>query len=350
MVKICYSRVIISRYSLVVILFVLLWPVLFSYLLNSDMFGLAWNAGRGGFLIATILIVIEVTGSRPIIRGHEIKMLIIIAILIGLYFFGLSFGGLDILSNMGRASGVLVEESWKSMWDYVVLAIYFLSVLMVVYGKKGWIRIGGASTFFLFGYATILLLDSVFPYDTLGIFQFLIPPYLNLNAGILDLITDRANHQPDSVSQVFNNTLVLYTPNGPFVMKVYWPSAGVHSIIIFSLVLFAFFLKTNIPGKRTLVYLASGILLTFAVNAIRITLLSLYALDQNSDLSSWEQFHSVIGEILFIPWIILYIVLVICLEKRHYGRRNLSLLNNSDPNNVRDKVVGSSRDVRTWRK
>lgn len=336
LLKVWDSKRIINRYSQIIIVFVFLWPVLFSYLLYPDTFGFTWNAGRGGFLIATVLIVIEVTGSRPIIRCHEIKMFIIIAILIGLYFLGLSFGGSDILSNMGRASGVLVEESWKSMWDYVVLAVYFSSILMVVYGTKEWIRIGGASTFFLFGYATILLLDSVFPYDTLGIFQFLVSPYLNLNAGILDLITNIVNYQPDSASQVFNNTLVLYTPNGPFLIKVYWPSAGVHSIIIFGLVLFAFFLKTNIPGKRTLVYLASGILLTFVVNAIRITLLSLYALDQNSDLSSWDQFHSVIGEILFIPWIILYIALVICLEKRHYGRRKPSLHNNSDPNNARE--------------
>jgi thaumarchaeosortase len=334
-VKVWYRGVISSEYKLTVVLFVLLWPVLFTYLLYPDTFGIAWNTGRGGFLIASVLIVIEIIGSRPTIRGHEIKMFIIIAIPISLYFFGLSFGVLDILSNMARASGALVEESWKSMWDYVVLAVYSSSVLMVVYGRKEWIRVGGASAFFLFGYATILLLDSVFPYDTLGIFQFLVPPYLNLNAGILDLTTNIVDYQADSAVQVFNNTLVLHTPNGPFVMKVYWPSAGVHSIIIFGLVLFAFFLKTNIPGKRMLVYLATGILLTCVMNSIRITLLSLYALSQNSDLSSWEQFHSVIGEILFIPWIILYIALVICLEKRQYGRGKLSLVNNSDPNNER---------------
>ena len=133
------------------------------------------------------------------------------------------------------------------------------------------------------------------------------------------------------------------------MMKVYWPSAGVHSIVIFGLVMFAFFLKTNIPGKRTLIYLASGVLLTSVVNAIRITLLSLYALDPNSDLSSWEQFHSVIGEIIFIPWIILYVALVIHLEKWHNSKRKPNLRENIYRNNGREAGRRVSPDVRPRR-
>ena len=115
--------------------------------------------------------------------------------------------------------------------------------------------------------------------------------------------------------------LVLDSPDGPFVMKVYWPSAGVHSIVIFGLVMFAFLLKTVIPWKRTLIYFFSGILLTCVVNGIRITLLSLYTLVPNSDFNSWEQFHSIIGEIIFIPWILLYLAFVIRLERRYNGTR-----------------------------
>lgn len=349
LVKVWDSKRIINRYSQIIIVFVFLWPVLFSYLLYPDTFGFTWNAGRGGFLIATVLTLIEVLGSRPIIGCHEIMLLIIIAILIVLYFIGLSFGVSNILSDMGRAVGVLVHESWKSMWDYLVLAIYFSLALIFIFGKKDWIIIGGASSIFLFGYATILLLDSLFPYDTLGVFQFLVPPYLNLNAAILDLIINIMNYQPESASEIFNNTLVLYTAEGPFVMKVYWPSAGVHSIVIFGLVMFAFFLKTNIPGKRMLFYLASGVLLTSVVNAIRITLLSLYALDPNSDSSNWEQFHSVIGEVIFIPWIILYVAFVIRLEKWHNRKGKPSLRENSYCNNGREAGHRVSPGVRPRR-
>jgi thaumarchaeosortase len=319
LVKVYCSGLISSRFNQIIIIIALLWPVLLSYVLYPDTFGNSWNAGRGGFLIATVLTLIEIFGSRPVIRGRETRMLITIAILIGLYFFSLSFGSSDLLSGLGRSAGALISESWKLMWDYVILAIYFVITLVLIFGKKEWIRIGGATTLFLMGYATILLLDSLFPYDTLGILQFLVPSFLNLNAGILNLISHTLDLHSEFTSQTFGNTLVLYSSDGPFVIKVYWPSAGVHSIVIFGLVMFAFLLKTSIPWKKTLVYLFSGILLTCVMNSIRITLLSLYALDPNSDLTSWEQFHSVIGEIMFIPWILLYIASVMCLEKRYYG-------------------------------
>ena len=332
LVKVYCAGLIFKRYNQIIIIIVLLWPVLLSYVLYPATFGNTWNEGRGGFLIATVLTLIEIFGLRPLIRSRETSMLISIAILIGLYFLSLSFGSSDILSGLGRSAGVLISESWKLMWDYVIFAIYFVITLVLIFGNKNWIRIGGVTTLFLICYATILLLDSLFPYDTLGILQFFVPAYLNLNVGTLDLISHILNLQTEFTSQAFNNTLVLYSADGPFVMKVYWPSAGVHSIVIFGLVMFAFLLKTSIPWKRTLIYLFSGILLTCVVNSIRITLLSLYALHPNSNLSRWEEFHSVIGEIMFIPWILLYMAIVIYLEKRYYGtKESLSLLDNSYP-------------------
>jgi thaumarchaeosortase len=310
-----------SRYNQIIIVIVLVWPVLLSYVLYPDTFGFSWNAGRGGFLIATVLTLIEILGSRPVIRGRESTMLITFAILISLYFFSLSFGSSHILSGMGSSAGALISESWMSMWDYVILAIYFVVTLVLIFGKRDWLRIGGTATLFLMGYAIILLLDSLFPYDTLGFLQYLVPIHLNFNVEILDPISNLLNLQTEFPSQTSGNTLVLYSPNGPVVMKVYWPSAGIHSIFIFGLVMFAFLLKTVIPWRRALIYLFSGILLTCVVNSIRITLLSLYALGPNSDFSSWEQFHSIIGEIMFIPWILLYLAFVICLERRYYGTR-----------------------------
>ncbi len=75
-----------SRYNQIIIVIVLVWPVLLSYVLYPDTFGFSWNAGRGGFLIATVLTLIEILGSRPVIRGRESTMLITFAILIQLIF------------------------------------------------------------------------------------------------------------------------------------------------------------------------------------------------------------------------------------------------------------------------
>jgi thaumarchaeosortase len=319
-----------NRYDQIIIAILLIWPILLSYVLYPHTFGFSWNEGRGGFLIATILTLIELFGSSPVISGRNKWILISFTILISLYVFSLSFGSSHILSAMGSSAGALVSESWMLMWDYVILAVYFVVTLRITFGKKDWLRIGGAATLFLMGYATILLLDSLFPYDTLGILQYFVPTYLNFTVAFLESIGHLLNHQPEGITQTFGNTLVLHGTEGPFVMKVYWPSAGVHSIVIFGLVMLAFLLKTATPWKRRLIYLFSGILLTCVVNGLRITLLSLYALNPNLDSSSWEQFHSVIGEIIFIPWVLLYLALIICLEKRYHGTSGeLRLLDNS---------------------
>lgn len=312
------TKLIFRRYNQIILITLLLWPVLLSYLLYPDTFGFSWNEGRGGFLIATVLILVEILGSRPVIQGPKTRLLIALGILISLYFLSLPFGSSNFLSSFGRSAGALISESWMSMWDYTILATYFLIILVLIFGKREWITIGGAATLFLIGYATILLLDSLFPYDTLGIFQFLVPTYLDLNVRILETINPILNPETEYTSETFGNTLVLYSPDGPFVMKVYWPSAGVHSIIIFSFVLFAFLLKSRIPWNRICIYLFLGIFLTGVINIMRIMLLSLYAIAPNSDLPSWEQFHSVVGEIMFIPWVLLYLVFVISLEKRYY--------------------------------
>jgi thaumarchaeosortase len=103
--------------------------------------------------------------------------------------------------------------------------------------------------------------------------------------------------------------------HGPFALKVFWPSAGVQSIIIYSLVMLAFLLKMDIPARRKLVYFGFGIIGTASVNVIRITSLSLFALMITTDIKQWEAFHSLAGELMFLPWLGVYLTSVIWLEK-----------------------------------
>jgi thaumarchaeosortase len=98
---------------------------------------------------------------------------------------------------------------------------------------------------------------------------------------------------------------------------VFWPSAGVQSIIIYSLVMLAFLLKMDIPVRRKLVYFGFGIIGTASVNVIRIISLSLFALLITTDVKQWEAFHSLAGEIMFLPWLGVYLTSVMWLEKLH---------------------------------
>jgi thaumarchaeosortase len=112
------------------------------------------------------------------------------------------------------------------------------------------------------------------------------------------------------------NLLILNGLHGPFALQVFWPSAGVDSMIIFTLVMLAFLLKIDIPRKKKLIYFAIGAFGTASVNVVRITSLSLYALIVTTNVSEWEAFHSVAGMIMFLPWLGVYLAIVMFTESR----------------------------------
>ena len=77
-----------------------------------------------------------------------------------------------------------------------------------------------------------------------------------------------------------------------------------------------FFLKMRIPLKRKLTYFIIGTIGTAVINIIRILSLSLFALIVSANPISWQSFHSIAGEIIFIPWLFIYVYSVLFLENR----------------------------------
>ncbi|MEM2020597.1 MAG: exosortase/archaeosortase family protein, partial [Candidatus Nitrosocaldus sp.] len=93
-----------------------------------------------------------------------------------------------------------------------------------------------------------------------------------------------------------------------------------HSIIIYSLVMLAFLLKMNIQGRRKGIYFAIGVAGTVFVNTMRILALSIYVLTVSADVNAFESFHSIAGEIMFLPWLAGYLVLIMYVESRRVKR------------------------------
>ena len=87
-------------------------------------------------------------------------------------------------------------------------------------------------------------------------------------------------------------------------------------MIIYSLVMLAFLLKMEMPVRRKLVYFGLGIIGTASVNLIRIISLSLFALIITTNVKEWEGFHSIAGEIMFLPWLGIYLASVIYIERK----------------------------------
>ena len=296
-------------------------PILFALIAFPDSFSLSWNQGRGGFLFALVFIVAELIGLKIVISTRRLLTVIPLAIVTIIYIIGLEYGLRDYILNSAEQYNVQLIYSWTWMWDFIVMAIFVIAALTIFFGKR-WIRIAPAGPIFLGGSAIILSLDAFFPYDTLGPLQYVVPYLVQANVwliGVFDL----------GIATGRDNIMFLKGDFGSMVLQVFWPSAGVHSIIIYSLVMGAFLLKMNIPRKRKSIYFTLGIIGTIIVNMIRIFALSWYALKVTTNAEKWEEFHSVAGEIMFLPWLFVFLLIVILIETRRLKRQDAERTKNN---------------------
>jgi len=297
-----------QNWHLIFGIFIISSPILFAMIAYPDSISWSWNEGRGGYLFALIFVIAELIGLKIVISKKRLLSVIPMAVLTIVYLASLEYGLREYIIESAEFFDVQLIYSWTWMWDFVVMSIFIVATLTIFFGKR-WIRIAPAGPIFLAGTAIILSLDAFFPYDTLGPLQYIVPYFVQANVWLvtaLDLGTAVAR----------DNVMFLRGDHGSMALQVFWPSAGVHSIIIFSLVIGAFMLKLNIPRNRKAAYFILGIIGTIGVNLIRIFSLSWYALKVTTDPVAWEEYHKIAGEIMFLPWLFAFILVVILIESR----------------------------------
>ena len=292
-------------------------PILFVLAVYPDSFSMSWNQGRGGFLFGLAFIVAEIVGIRFIVSKRRLIFGIPLAIATIIYFVLLDFGLHDYIINAAPAFNVQLIYSWEWFWDFLVITIFAISASILMFGKK-WIRIVIAGPVFLGGSAIILSLDAFFPYDTLGPLQYFVPHLVQTNVWII-------NAFDLGVATARDNLMFLQGDHGPFALQVFWPSAGVHSVVIYSLVMMAFLLKMNIKQSRKFMYFGLGILGTIIINMIRIFSLSVFALKVSTNPVEFEEYHSVAGEIMFLPWLFAFLLVVTVIETKRMKKKEASL-------------------------
>jgi len=283
-------------------------PILFAMIAFPDSIAWSWNEGRGGYLFALVFVVAELVGLKIVISKKRLIAVIPLALLTIAYLVSLEYGLQEFIILSAESYNVQLIYSWTWMWDFIVMAIFIVVALTIFFGKR-WIRIAPAGPIFLTGTAIILSLDAFFPYDTLGPLQYIVPYFVQANVWIITAL-----ELGTAVAR--DNVMFLRGDHGSMALQVFWPSAGVHSIIIFSLVIGAFMLKMNIPRTRKTIYFILGIFGTIGVNLIRIFSLSWYALKVTTDPVAWEEYHKIAGEIMFLPWLFAFIFVVIIIESR----------------------------------
>jgi thaumarchaeosortase len=305
---------------------ILISPILYTLVAYPDTFILSWNEGRGGFLFAMAFIGAELVGLKYSLAKKRLLIVAVMAALTISYFIALPYGLSDYIRNGKDAYNVSLVDSWMWMWDFIVMAIFVASSLLMLFGKK-WYKIASAGMIYLAGSALILALDAFFPFDSLGPLQIIVPIYLQIDQAVINFIdTSVINVGPQTPNNsaepalARGNLLVMNGLHGPFALQVFWPSAGVHSMIIYTLVMLALLIKMDMPLPRKLIYFAAGTLGTVATNLVRIVSLSLYALVVTTDVQEWEAFHSIAGEIMFLPWLGIYLGVVIYIENKRIRR------------------------------
>lgn len=297
---------------------IIVGPVLFALAAFPDSFSLSWNQGRGGFLFAMAFIVAELIGLKLEIPKKRLLAIIPLAALVIVYLVMLDYGLRDYIVGGAEQYNVNLVFSWTWMWDFIVMGVFVVAAVAILFGKR-WIRIAPAGPIFLCGSAVILSLDAFFPYDTLGPLQYIVPYLVNANVSIINALELGTAIARD-------NLMFLRGEHGSMALQVFWPSAGVHSVIIYSLVMMAFLFKMNIAPKRKAIYFGLGIVGTVGVNMIRIFSLSVFVLKVSANPVEFEEFHGIAGEIMFLPWLFAYLFLVTSIEtkrlKKSQARKN----------------------------
>lgn len=292
-------------------------PIIFALAIFPDTFSLGWNQGRGGLLFALAFVAAELIGIKLEIPKKRLIAAIPLAGAAIAYLVAIEFGLKNYLTTIAPMFHVLLLDSWDWMWDFIVFAIFFVSILTVLFGKR-WIRISPAGPIYTAGTAIILSLDAFFPYDSLGPLQYVVPYLVKLDVFLITAFNL-------GIASAHGNIMFLSGDHGPFALQVFWPSAGVHSMIIYSLVMMAFLLKMNIPRNRKAVYFALGVVGTIGVNVIRILSLSLFVLKVSTNVNEFQSFHGIAGEIMFLPWLFVFLLIVTYIETKRLKKNEIKI-------------------------
>jgi thaumarchaeosortase len=309
------SLLVDSRFRILILLTA---PIIFAFISYPASFTLTWNEGRGGFLFALVFVVYEVLSTPKTCTNNKRLFIVSILSLITIFYFASvdSFGFREVIKSSATFYYVVLPESWTWMWDFTVLVSFLAASLFIFFGTKFYM-VAPAALAYLAGSAVILSLDAFYPYDSLGPLQIIVPLYLEIDEKTINWVDKYLiDLGPRTPAVAEGNSLVLSGPNGPFALRVFWPSAGVHSLIIYSIVMFAFLLKMEIPFERRITYFIIGTFGTSIVNLVRIISLSFFPLLVTADIQTWESYHSIAGDIMFLSWLSVFLFTIMHLEKR----------------------------------
>jgi thaumarchaeosortase len=289
------------------------FPVLLLLAVDPGSFEFSWSIwghpGRGGFIFALFFLLVDWMDARktlsPILTGKTLAGFALCASAVSLYFGAVCLHPpfFDFLVNLGKDLGMAMIASWLALLDYLVYTAYTLAVQTLLFGFKN-LRKFPIPAIYLTGMALIISFDAFIPYSSIGPFQGLISIIVITVASMLRLCGVQ-------VETFWGYRLSIWGKKGFLIIDIYWPCAGIHSMVIYFLIIAVLMIRLDAPHRRKLIYAAFGAVGTFFINILRVFLICYYGAFVSLNV---ELFHQSIGEILFLIWIVIYLIAVIKIE------------------------------------
>jgi len=301
------------------LIFASLLPLLGVLLYDSESFILGWNEGRSGLLFGAFFLLMEWQEARNLLtvrltRNREIAFSLCIALLTLFFIAVYAFDLHAVVAEAGKTLNVQNDtflKNWVWLWEYIVLAAYILGMVTSLFSVRN-ISKFSVPFVYLLGMASILLLDGVYPYESLGFLQGMVPMITEIVVGLLWLsgvyiMRSPELNAPRPSVQIIDNMLSIRGTTGYMNLLMYWPCVGILSMLIYSLIIIILMVKLEAPLKRKIIYAAVGAVGTFFTNILRIFSITYYVAYISVDI---KIFHENIGEVLFLFWIIAFLMIV----------------------------------------
>jgi thaumarchaeosortase len=293
-------------------------PIIFLFLAAPQTFELSWagfgKLGRGGLAFVLFFLGFDLLDYKKAkIQWTSIrKVATVLTVSAATIYFievGLGQDVTNFIYSIGRSLGASgdVSNSFLMATDYIAMSIYLTLLTTVLFSLNAIRRVITPIVFSL-GMLFFYMLDAFFPYGSLGPLQFW-ADFIVAGVAFLAKIFGLPIYG-------FTNHLTIEGLHGYYRLVVYWPSVGVQSILIYSVVMLVIAAKLQAPLIRKVIYAAVGIGGTVLLNVLRIFTISYYGYVYATSGQQLDAFHNAIGEVLFPIWIVVFLVLILEIEDK----------------------------------
>jgi len=294
------------------------------YILDPSLFEVTWK-GRAPHLIFLWLLLLELALAWEKLREKQSlasswsnRVIIVvmaaapIVYVVIVYFFGVNYNIIKLGQSIGIPFGRLPpgidrewfpQVSWPLSLEYIFFTAFFAASLLVTYGWFGPKRFP-ISLFFLGATGIFYLIDTFYPYGTFTFLQALAPATASSTVQILNWMGYEAY-----ISRFYEGMPVLYVAGlrGPSP-AIAWGCAGIQSLFIYTFTILLFLKDRAFSLTRKIIYVTIGGIGTFIINVLRIV--SYCVIGVNTGQLAADIFHKYYGELYFIAWIIVYILVI----------------------------------------